>query len=119
MRDRLVAAAEASAHVRLSMSDKEVRAALYRLGVQAVGDAILSAWAASPMEAKDAHRILALAEHWTRPTMPVGGKDVARLGVAPGPETGRLLQAFETEWIAQDFPTTGHVERLAALAAPR
>jgi poly(A) polymerase len=47
--------------------------------------------------------------------MPVGGRELARLGVEPGPETGRLLKAFEEAWIADDFPADGHAERLAAL----
>jgi poly(A) polymerase len=50
--------------------------------------------------------------------MPVGGKDVAGLGVPPGPETGRILKAFEAGWLADDFPTAGHAERLAALITP-
>jgi poly(A) polymerase len=52
--------------------------------------------------------------------MPVGGRELARLGVEPGPETGRILKAFEDGWIADDFPSEGHAERLAALVrAPR
>ena len=51
--------------------------------------------------------------------MPVGGRELAKLGVEPGPETGRLLKAFEESWIADDFPTEGHPERLAALVNPR
>jgi poly(A) polymerase len=47
--------------------------------------------------------------------MPVGGRELARLGVEPGPETGRILKAFEDGWIADDFPSAGHAERLAAL----
>jgi poly(A) polymerase len=47
--------------------------------------------------------------------MPVGGRDLARLGIDPGPETGRLLKAFEDRWIADDFPSDGHAESLAAL----
>ena len=76
--------------------------------------------AEAPDRAVDARRLLALADHWTRPPLPVGGRDLARLGVEPGPETGRLLKAFEAAWIADDFPATGHAERLRALvSAPR
>ena len=64
--------------------------------------------------------LLALADHWTPPRLPVGGRELAKLGVEPGPETGRLLKAFEDSWIADDFPTSGHDDRLkAVISAPR
>ena len=73
-----------------------------------------------PAQVDDGRRLLALADGWRRPSMPVGGRELARLGVEPGPETGRLLKAFENGWIADDFPTDGHAERLAAVVrAPR
>ena len=119
-RDRLAFGARAFTAVRLSMSDREARVALYRHGPQAVSDAIRRRWAETPDRDDPARRLLALAEGWRRPSLPVGGRDVARLGVEPGPETGRLLKAFEEAWIAEDFPPTGHAERLAALvSAPR
>lgn len=119
-RDRLAFAAQAFPAVRLSMSDREARAILYRHGAQAVSDAIRRRWAEAPGQAGDARRLLALAADWTRPRLPVGGRDLARLGIEPGPETGRLLKAFEESWIAEDFPAAGHAERLAALVnAPR
>ncbi|WP_156459587.1 CCA tRNA nucleotidyltransferase [Brevundimonas sp. Root1279] len=117
MRDRLLAAAQATAAVRLSMSERDARVILYGLGERAVQDAVRLAWAQSPNDEGPARRLLALAGQWVRPKLPVGGKDLAELGVAPGPEAGRLLKAFEAEWIAQDFPTAGHAERLAAIAA--
>lgn len=120
VRDRLATAALAFPAVRLSMSDSEARTALYRHGPQAVSDAVRRRWAAASDQGDDARRLLALADGWTRPRLPVGGRDIARLGVEPGPETGRLLKAFEDAWVAEDFPATGHTERLAALVkAPR
>jgi poly(A) polymerase len=51
--------------------------------------------------------------------MPVGGRELVRLGLKPGPETGRVLKAFEAGWIADDFPSDGHEGRLrAAMASP-
>jgi len=61
--------------------------------------------------------LLALAADWTPPKLPVGGRDLARLGLKPGPETGRILKAFEDSWIADDFPDQGHEARLKALIA--
>ena len=119
-RDRLAGAAVAAPAIGLTMSDPEVRAAVYRFGGRVVADALHLRMAERPAQAGDGHRLLALAEAWPRPSMPVGGRDLARLGVEPGPETGRLLKAFEDRWIADDFPADGHAERLAALVrAPR
>ncbi len=118
-RDRLAAAARAAPAISLKMTDPEVRAAVYRHGARAAADALHRCWAAAPSEADAARRLLALAEGWRRPAMPVGGRELARLGVEPGPETGRLLKAFEGGWIADDFPSDGHAERLAALVSSR
>lgn len=116
-RDRLVAAAAAVPAISLTMSDAEVRAAVYRFGARAVADALYRRWAELPTEADSAWHRLALAGSWRAPVLPVGGRDLARLGIEPGPETGRLLKAFEDGWIADDFPTTGHAARLEALVS--
>ncbi|MFC7378522.1 CCA tRNA nucleotidyltransferase [Brevundimonas sp. GCM10030266] len=115
-RDRLVASALAAPDVSLDMTPAQARAAVYRHRSRAVEDALLRLWAAAPD--RDASALLALARDWTPPRLPVGGKDVARLGVAPGPQTGRLLKAFEDSWVADDFPGDGHAERLSALVSP-
>jgi poly(A) polymerase len=116
-RDRLVGSALASA-VDLSMSDPAVRAAVYRHGSRAITDVLHRRWAEAPGRGDDARRLIDLARDWTPPRLPVGGRQVAKLGVEPGPETGRLLKAFEDGWIADDFPAEGHAERLAALVNP-
>ena len=118
-RDRLAFAALALPSVSLSMTDREARAVLYRHGARAFSDAVRRRWAEAPERTAEARRLLALAEGWTRPPMPVGGRDLARLGIEQGPETGRLLKAFEEDWIADDFPAAGHAERLQALVSPR
>lgn len=91
-----------------------LRALIYRLGAETVRDRLLRGQAATGVPAD---RALALIERWTPPRMPVGGREVARLGVVPGPETGRVLKAFEDEWVAADFPSDGHAERLRRLAS--
>ncbi|WP_372707942.1 CCA tRNA nucleotidyltransferase [Brevundimonas sp.] len=119
-RDRLAFAALAAPGISLSMNDAEVRAAVYRHGARTVVDALLRRWAEAPGGTADAERLLGLISSWPVPLMPVGGKELARLGVEPGPETGRILTAFEDAWVADDFPATGHAERLKALlTAPR
>lgn len=114
-RDRLAAAAVAGDEVDLSMTGPQVRAAVYRHGGRAVADALLRRCAERPDEASAAHRLRETAERWEPPRLPVGGRDLVRLGVPPGPETGRLLKAFEAGWIADDFPEEGHAARLEAL----
>ena len=115
IRDRLAAAATAATEVDLSMTQPRLRAAVYRHGGQAVADVLLRRGAEQPGEAPAARRLREMAEGWVPPRLPVGGRDLARLGVPPGPETGRLLKAFEAGWIADDFPEAGHAARLEAL----
>lgn len=114
-RDRLVEAVGGEATTRLT--DAQARAVIYRDGRPALEDRVMRAWAAGG-EADDVRRLLALAQDWSRPALPVGGRDLARLGLKPGPETGRVLKAFEAGWIADDFPDHGHEERLRALLPP-
>ncbi|KQY84634.1 CCA tRNA nucleotidyltransferase [Brevundimonas sp. Root1423] len=114
-RDRLVGSALADTVADLSMSDAAARAAVYRHGSRAVTDALHRRWTEAPLRADDARRLIGLVQDWSPPRLPVGGRQVAKLGVEPGPETGRLLKAFEENWIADDFPVEGHAERLAAL----
>lgn len=114
-KDRLICAA--AAQIDPAMSDVEARAAIWRAGRQAFEDRLYRAWAAGA-DAAHVRRLLALAADWTPPKLPVGGRDLAQLGLTPGPETGRLLKAFEESWIADDFPDHGHEARLKALMPP-
>jgi poly(A) polymerase len=110
---RLAAAAEGPLDPQSPPST--LRALVYRLGAEAVRDRLLLGQASTGVTAGTA---LALVSDWTPPRMPVGGREVARLGVPPGRETGRILKAFEDEWVAADFPDHGHAERLTRLAGP-
>ncbi len=112
VRDRLAAAVADGPVVRPGMGAAEARAALYRLGRRAFEDRLARAEAA---EGGDGGQLRRLAEDWTPPRLPVGGRDLARLGLQPGPDTGRILKAFEEGWVADDFPTDGHEARLKAL----
>ena len=91
---------------------KTLRALIYRQGAQAVRDRIRRGGAAT---GGDTGPALNLIEAWPAPRLPVGGRDLATLGIAPGPAPGRILKAFEAEWIAEDFPADGHAERLSRL----
>ena len=114
VRDRLAAMVADRPAVSPTMSDAASRAAIYRLGRRAFEDLLMRAEAAG---GGDGARLQALAADWTPPRMPVGGRDLARLGLKPGPETGRLLKAFEDGWVADDFTAEGHEARLKTLIA--
>lgn len=94
--------------------DAALRTLIYRNGAQAIRDRIQRGGATT---GEDTGRALSLIETWVVPRLPVGGRDLARLNVEPGPETGRLLRAFETEWVAEDFPDGNHQARLNRLLA--
>ncbi|EKY30186.1 tRNA nucleotidyltransferase/poly(A) polymerase family protein [Brevundimonas diminuta 470-4] len=113
-KERLIAAVRAP--LAPDISDASARAVIWREGRQAFEDRVRRAWAAGA-EAARMQALLALAADWTPPKLPVGGRDLARLGLKPGPETGRVLKAFEDGWIADDFPDHGHEDRLKALIA--
>ncbi|WP_278070809.1 CCA tRNA nucleotidyltransferase [Brevundimonas sanguinis] len=113
-KDRLIAAVRAP--LDPDMNDAQARAVIWREGRQAFEDRVRRAWAAGG-EAAKMQAFLALAADWTPPKLPVGGRDLARMGLKPGPETGRVLKAFEDGWIADDFPDHGHEDRLKALIA--
>lgn len=115
VRDRLAAAVAGGATVSTGLTDAQARAALYRLGRRAFQDRLARAEATQGRSA----RLRDMAQTWTAPALPVGGRDLARLGLKPGPETGRVLKAFEDGWIADDFPVDGHEDRLKRLMAPR
>lgn len=115
VRERLVAAA--GEPVSLAIGEARARETLYRLGVAAFRDRVMRSWATTGARADDVRRLTALATAWTPPALPVGGRDLERLGVPPGPETGRLLRLFESDWIAAGFPDDGHEDRLRALIA--
>lgn len=115
-KDRLIAAVRAP--LDPDTNDAQARAVIWRDGRQAFEDRVRRAWAAGG-EAGRMKALLALAANWTPPKLPVGGRDLARLGLKPGPETGRVLKAFEDGWTADDFPDDGHEARLKAIIAPR
>lgn len=111
LRNRLVAAV---GDISRGLEEPGVRAMLYAIGRDAFRDRLTRAAASGAVDAAETGRLKAVADSWVRPKMPVGGREVARAGLAAGPETGRVLKAFEDSWIADDFPVTGHEERLKA-----
>lgn len=101
------------------LGEAAVRVMVYADGRQAAQDRLTLALATRPGQVERHRTLNELAETWPIPRMPVGGREVAALGIPPGPETGALLAAFEAGWIADDFPADGHAERLQALIDQR
>jgi poly(A) polymerase len=99
---RLVSAAEAD-----DLSAPAVLA--YRLGVEAAVDRIL-------LGPRPAEAARALAG-WTRPKLTLGGGELIAMGLAPGPEVARTLQAVEQAWGEAGFPEAEEAQRAIARAA--
>ena len=102
-----------------AVEDGQVRALVYAEGKQAAKDRLVEALSRAPELRGRYDALVDLVERWPVPRLPVGGREVAALGVSPGPETGALLKAFEADWVADDFPETDHIERLRALRDQR
>ena len=109
-KDRLVLAVR-DGPLDPGMGDAEARASLYRLGRARFEDQARRAQAAGG----DVSRLLDLAAAWPSLRMPVDGHAAKAAGATDGLAIGRALKAFEAEWIAADFPETGHAERLARI----
>lgn len=115
LRNRLIDAV--SDAVAPNATGADIRAMLYRAERQAVLDRLARTAADHPDA--DLGSLSDIARDWPIPRLPVGGREVARAGIAAGPDTGRILKAFEDSWVADDFPTDGNEDRLRALIAAR
>jgi poly(A) polymerase len=62
--------------------------------------------------------LLAMAQTWVRPRLPLTGEDIVAAGVRPGPQIGAVLREVEAWWIDSDFTDDelSIAERLKAVA---
>lgn len=90
------------------------RRALHASGRDAYIDRVL-ATAAITGATRRLKPLLARAARWRPMVFPLKGRDVTALGIAPGPEIGKLLGEIEAWWIAGDF----RVDRRACLTELR
>ncbi len=109
--DHLRELVTAKALPEADMDAVTIRRMLYELGKRRFVELALLAAADAGGEAPFA-AMLAQAESWTIPSLPVSGRDALALGIEPGPGVGDLLRAVETWWIDGDFSAN----REAALA---
>jgi len=118
-RDRLVAALGSDVKITSYMSLREMRRAIYKIGNQAFRDRVMLAWAdAGGGKAQQWRALVAHAQMWTPPKLPLTGDDVMAAGVPAGPKVGVVLREVEDWWIDADFPDDklSVIERLKAVA---
>lgn len=108
-RDRWLAMVEP---LPVVLDEPTSRAVIWKDGAQAFADRSVLAQAAVP-DAAPYSKLRQMAEDWAPPPMPVGGRELAAMGIRAGPLTGQILKGFQASWIAADFPEFGHDERLA------
>jgi poly(A) polymerase len=105
-RDRLAAIASPANTIASTSDERAQRKALHRLGAALFRDLVLLGWAEHPGAAKRHRELLAAADAWVPAALPVKGQDLLALGVAPGPEVGRLLAEIERWWEEGDYRAT-------------
>lgn len=118
-RDRLVAALGDDVKITNYMSLREMRRAIYKLGNEAFRDRVMLAWAAAGNDKAQAWRALvAHAQMWTPPKLPLTGDEIMAAGVPAGPKVGIIMREVEDWWIDADFPDDklSVIERLKAVA---
>jgi poly(A) polymerase len=118
-RDRLQGLAETSPFDPHGDTQAQ-RRALYHLGPERYRDLALILAAEGAMSQDRLGALLALAGEWASPAFPLAGRDVTALGVPPGPQVGRLLEAVHDWWEAGDFTAdrSACLTYLRGLAAP-
>lgn len=119
-RDRIVEAKTDGPRIVSWMSPREARRAIYAIGPRAFRDQVKLAWAASERAstAPQWRALLALAETWTPPALPLSGEEILKAGVPKGPMVGKVMREVELWWIDQDFieDKFSVIERLKAVA---
>ena len=119
-RDRIVAALAPTPVLKSWMSPREIRREVYRSGVAAFRDRAKLAWAASPRTATTMQwrGMIALAEGWSPPVLPLTGQEIINAGVPKGPLVGQVMREVEDWWIDHDFldDKLSVIEKLKAVA---
>ena len=101
------------------LSLREVRRLLYRWGAPAFRARALLAWAEDqhPRKAIGWRALLALAENWRRPRLPLTGQMMRAAGVPQGPAMSQVKKEVERWWVDSDFieDKFSIIERLKAI----
>ena len=118
-RDRLAGMLTDKTKIVCYLSMREVRRALYWLGRQLFKDRVSLGWA----DDKRGHNafqwraMLAMADSWEKPELPLTGEMIKASGVPEGPEIGRVRKEVEEWWVDSDFidDEFSIIERLKAV----
>ncbi|CAA7615327.1 tRNA nucleotidyltransferase/poly(A) polymerase [Candidatus Terasakiella magnetica] len=108
---RLTAMAAPKVAVSDDLDGPALRQALRRVGGEEFRDLVLVAWAGrrsveaviNHQETQNWIRLLDAARTWQPVILPVKGRDLLEIGIAPGPEMGRLLGLVDAWWEAEDY----------------
>ena len=118
-RGRITAMLTDQTKIASYLSIREVRKALYLMGIQCFKDRVMLGWAAD----RKGHNtfqwraLLAMADSWRKPDFPLTGQMIKAAGVPEGPEIGRVSREVEEWWIDSDFTDDEFsiIERLKAV----
>jgi len=61
-------------------------------------------------------REAANAANWQVPALPIGGGELIKRGLEPGPVVAKTLRAVERTWVESGFPDNAELERIIAQA---
>lgn len=118
-RERISKALNDKTKVVSYLSMREMRRAVYVMGRDLFKDRVMLGWA---NDRKDHNNfqwraLLAMADSWERPEMPLTGQMIKAAGVPEGPEVGRVWREVEEWWIDSDFTDDEFsiIERLKAI----
>ena len=118
-RDRLTGMLTDKTKIVCYLSMREVRRALYWLGRQLFKDRVSLGWADDRRghNAFQWRAMLAMADSWEKPELPLTGEMIKAAGVPEGPEIGRVRKEVEEWWVDSDFidDEFSIIERLKAV----
>ncbi|MDR3375423.1 MAG: CCA tRNA nucleotidyltransferase [Ancalomicrobiaceae bacterium] len=105
VRDRMAAAIGWAATVGDDSDERAVRALVFRAGNERCRDGLIIAASRTSADALRGRLadLLVYAAGFSRPHLPVNGRDLIRHGLAPGPDVGSAIAALSDRWIDSDF----------------
>lgn len=116
---RIVAMHTDTTKIVCYLSMREVRRALYSMGLELFKDRVMLGWAddGKTTNAFQWRALLAMADSWDRPELPLTGSMIKAAGVPEGPDVGRVRAEVEEWWIDSDFTEDEFsiIERLKAV----
>ncbi len=118
-RDRIKALHTDQTKIVCYLSMREVHRALYNMGVQCFKDRVMLGWSVDKKgaNAMQWRALLAIADSWERPKLPLNGSMLKAAGVPEGPEMSRVYREVEEWWVDAGFTDDEFsiIERLKAI----